>query len=151
MELVLGDRSTRETGNPRYDLADCARLFMLHILTKKIRMDARPAIWVVNKAYDYIAEIAEAELQAIGTGAAPDCPRYELMLPAMSLDVETNPEIRLYTDEASIADRESNRGMWCKITMDLREIVRHARNELSCVMGHSLSGLRHDFADAQEN
>lgn len=149
-DLELGDRSERGSGNPRYNLADCARVFMLHILTKKIRMDAKVAVWVVNKAQTHIAAIAAAELAAIGTGAAPKCPRYELKLPAMSLDSETNPEIRLYSDPAAIADRESNRGRWCELTMDLREIVRHARDALANELGYSTSNLRHDFYGAED-
>lgn len=146
--LELGDRAEREAGRPLYDLADCARVFMLHILTKKIHMEAEPAVWIVNKAHTHIAHIAAKELAAIGTGEAPDCPRYELTMPAMSLDVTTNPEIRLHSSPAAVADRNASRGRWCEIVMDLREIVRHARNELANVQGFSTSGLRHDFADA---
>ena len=149
-DLRLGDREGREVGNPRYDLADCARVLLLHILVKKLRMRSEPAVWAVNKAYEPLALIAERELTAMGTGEAPDCPRYELRLSAMSLDTETNPEIRLYSDPQAVADRESNRGLMCEIVMDLREIVRSARNELVNGAGHSTDGLRHDFADAQD-
>ena len=148
--LKLGDREGRETGNPRYDLADCARVFLLHILIKKLRMGSEPAVWAVNAAHAHLGVIAEGELAAIGTGEAPDCPRYELRLPAMSLDAETNPVIRLYSDPDAISDRDSSRGLWCEIVMDLREIVRGARDALVNRLGHSTSGLRHDFADALE-
>ncbi|HUD95068.1 hypothetical protein, partial [Sphingobium sp.] len=149
-DLKLGDRAARESGNPRYDLADCARVFMLHILTENLRINGKTAVWIVNKAHVYIGIIAEYELSAIDKGCAPDCPRYILTLPAASLHSEINPEIRLYGEAAAIADREANRGRWCEIVMDLREIVRHARNALTNVLGHSTSGLRHDFADAPE-
>lgn len=148
--LRLGDRDEREAGNPRYDLADASRVFMLHILMMKIGMSGEAATWVVNKAYSHIAVIADAELSAIASGSAPECPRYELKLPAMSLDVETNPEIRLYSAPEAVADRESSRGRWCEIVMDLREIVRGARDALVNELGYSTSILRHDFADAPE-
>lgn len=149
-ELKLGDRERREGGNPRYDLADCARVFLLYILTKKLRMSSEPAVWAVNKAHRYLELIAQRELAAIDSGEAPDCPRYELRLSAMSLDAETDPEIRLYSDPAAVADRESNRGRWCEIVVDLREIVRGARNQLVNELGYSTAGLRHDFVDALE-
>ncbi|WP_155276389.1 hypothetical protein [Sphingobium yanoikuyae] len=149
-DLKLGDRLSRESGNPRYDLADCARVFMLHILTENLRVNGKIAVWVVNKAHPYIGMIAEHELAAMDKGGVPACPRYILTLPAAMLDAEVNPEIRLYSDAAAVADRESNRGRWCEIVMDLREIVRHARNALTNVLGHSTAGLRHDFADAPE-
>lgn len=144
--LKLGDRDAREAGNPRYDLADCARVFMLHMLIIKIGMRGETAVWAVNKAYDHLQAIAEGEMAGIDSGEAPDCPRYELRLPAMSLDVETNPEIRLY----SAVDAAEKRGRWCEIVMDLREIVRGARDALVNQLGHSTSGLRHDFADAPD-
>jgi hypothetical protein len=148
--LKLGDRDARDTGNPRYDLADCARVFMLHMLIIKIGMRGETAVWAVNKAYDHLKMIAEGELAAIDSGEAPDCPRYELRLPAMSLDVETNPDIRLHSAAEAKADRAENRGRWCEVVMDLREIVRGARDALVNQLGHSTSGLRHDFADAPD-
>jgi len=149
--LKLGDREARETGNPRYDLADCARVFMLHLLMNKARQPGAAAVWAVNAAYPYISEIAEAELCAIDTGDAPECPRYEAVLSVFSLDVETNPEIRLWSDPRSVADRESSRGLCGMIVWDLREIVRYARDQLVTELGHSsLHDLRHDFADAPE-
>jgi hypothetical protein len=108
------------------------------------------AVWAVNKAHDHLDEIAAAELDAIDTGAVPDCPRYIFSLPAMSLDAETNPEIRLFSDPEAVADREDNRGKWCEIVMDLREVVRGARDQLVNRLGFSTSGLRHDFADAMD-
>ena len=149
-DLKLGDRGERESGNPRYDLADAARVFMLHILMMKIGMSGEAATWIVNRAHEHVALIAEAELAAITSGSAPDCPRFELRLPAMALDVPTDPEIRLHSDPDAIADRESNRGRWCEIVMDLREIVRGARDALVAELGHSTFGLRHDFADAPD-
>ena len=149
-DLRLGDRADREGGNPRYDLADCARIFMLHILTDNVRMSGKAAVWVVNKAHAYIGMIAEHELAAMDQRIAPDCPRYILKLPAASLQAETDPEIRLYSDPAAIAERDASRGRWCEIVMDLREIVRHARNALTNTLGYSTSGLRHDFVDAPD-
>jgi hypothetical protein len=147
--LKLGDREGREAGNPRYDLADGARVFMLHLLTKQARMAAEPAVWVVNHASAHLALIAEYELRGIDNPAQPpECPRYILTLPASAFTVETNPEIRLFSDPGAIADRESNRGRWLEIVMDLREIVRAARDNLLSQLGHSTAGLRHDFADA---
>lgn len=149
--LKLGDREDREAGNPRYDLADCARVFMLHMLIIKIGMSGETAVWAVNKAYAQLAEIAAGELTAMDSGEAPDCPRYELRLPAMSLDIETNPDIHLYSSAEAEADRKANRGRWCEIVMDLREIVRGARDALVNQLGHSTAGLRHDFADALDS
>lgn len=148
--LRLGDRETRDAGNPRYDLADSARVFMLHMLMSKVGMSGQSAVWIVNKAYDHLAAIAAIELATIDTGAAPDCPRYELILPIMALRAETNPEIRLHSSPEAVADRAENRGRWGEIVMDLREIVRGARDALVNQLGHSTSGLRHDFADAPD-
>ena len=148
--LRLGDREERESGNPQYDLGDAARIFTLYLLIKKIGMSGKTAVWAVNKAYNHITDIAEAELAAIDSGESPECPRYEFMLPAMALDVETNPEIRLHSAPEAVGDRESNRGRWCEIVLDLREIVRGARDNLVSALGHSTIGLSHDFADARD-
>lgn len=149
--LKLGDRDSREIGNPRYDLADCARVFLLHILIKKLRMSSQPAVWAVNKAYSYIFMIAEGELAAIDSGGVPKCPRYEMRLSAMGLDVEYDPEIRLYSSPEAVAERNSTRGRYGDIVIDLREIVRGARDQLAATLGHSvLTELRHDFMDAPD-
>ncbi|WP_176500549.1 hypothetical protein [Sphingomonas sp. HMP9] len=145
--LVLGDRHVRGEGNPRYDLSDCARLFMLHILTKKLRMDSKPAVYAVNSAVEKLTEIAEEETAAIDARRVPECQRYVMTMSAMSIDSETKPEITLYSDPQAIANRNDSRGLWCEVVIDLREIVRAARDALVNELGYSTSGLSHDFAD----
>lgn len=148
--LRLGDRDARDAGNPRYDLADAARLFVLHILMKKIGMAASAAVMAVNEAYDQLKLIAERELEAIDTGEAPDCPRYLLSFSAMSIDTDTRPDVMLHSDPRAVADRQSKRGGWCNVQMELREIVRQVRNEMANSFGYSIRSLRHDFSDAPE-
>lgn len=149
--LEIGDRDTRETGNPRYGLADTACAFMLSLLTKGLQMPARNAVWVVNAARAHLATIAAFELVGIDDPSKPpECPRFILSMPVSAMSAETNPEIRLFSDPGAVADRASNRGPSLEITMDLREIVRGARNNLINELGFSIAGLRHDFADAPE-
>jgi hypothetical protein len=148
-ELRLGDREGRESGNPRYDLADCARLTMLGELSDA-GMAAASAVWIVNKAWDYFITIAERELRGIDdTSQAPDCPRYILSVPISAFTSETNPTIRLWSHPDEVAERNDTRGVWMVFRAELREIVRRARDVLITVgLGESLAGLRHDFADA---
>lgn len=146
--LKLADRETRDTGAPRYDLADAARLFMLDQLTRRARMDSAPAIRAVNCAWTHLALIASHELDALDDPTdAPATPRYELQM----LDATENasdPVILLVGSEEYIAQRQADRGLWLSITMDLREIVREARNRLAIELGVDMSHARFDFADA---
>ncbi|RZF65861.1 hypothetical protein EWE75_04205 [Sphingomonas populi] len=149
--LRIGDRADRDAGNPRYDLADCARMVMLDLLVIQAGMPAASAIWATNAAYTHIALIAEAELAAIDSGCAPKCARYILRLPVSAMKTQTNPTIRRFNDPDETSDRESARGLMGEFQMDLREVVRAARDRLAGVLGHSPSELRNDFADAPDS
>lgn len=145
--LRLGDRDNRDSGAPRYDLADCARLTLLFILMKNIKMPGGPAVFAVNKVYGEISEIAEAELAAIDSQSVAACPRYIMTLTGLLTEQEMAPQVMLHSSFGARLKREQPRGDLCEIVTELREVVRFARDRLASVVGVPAEALNNDFAD----
>jgi hypothetical protein len=141
----LGDRESRESGNPRYDLADVARLTMMEFLTDRLGMPAQPAVTTTNFAWDTFALLADAELAAIGERKRSECPRLIMLLERV--DGLHRPRIITYAELVAETDARSS---ILETRIELREIVRMARDRLAYELGVSTSDFRHDFADAPE-
>jgi hypothetical protein len=142
--LEFGDRKDRDFGNPRYGLVDAARLTMMRFLVERLKMPAGPAVATTNFASVQLAILSERELAAIDNpGNAPDGKRMVMLLDRV--DGLHQPEI---LDHRDVMQREGNRGLILETRIDLREIVRMARDRLAMALGQSTSGFRHDFVDA---
>jgi len=138
-ELRLGDREERDAGKPRYDMADVARLLLMYWLTSRQAMSAQVAADMTNAAWQHIAVLSDIELAAMDVGGAPQMPRYILSFDRV--DGMHRPTIAHYS--------QSNhpRGPIMETRIELRELVRMARDRLCMVVGVDFKGLHHEFAD----
>lgn len=138
-ELRLGDREERDAGKPRYDMADVARLLLMNWLTSRQAMSAQVAADMTNAAWQHIAVLSDIELAAMDVGGTPQMPRYVLSFDR--IDGMHRPTITHYS--------QSNhpRGPIMETRIELRELVRMARDRLCMVVGVDFKGLHHEFAD----
>lgn len=141
-ELRLGDREGRDVGKPRYDLADAARLLLMHWLTSRQAMNAQVAADMTNAAWAHIAMLSDIELEAMDIGGAPAMPRFILSFDRV--DGEHRPMIAPYSHS------DHPRAPIMETRIELRELVRFARDRLCMVLGVEFSGLHHEFADTVE-
>jgi hypothetical protein len=133
--LRLGDREERDAGKPRYDVADVARLLLMHWLTSRQTMSAKVAADMTNAAWQHIAVLSDIELAAMDVGGAPEMPRY--IMSYDRVDGMHRPTIAHYS--------QSNhpRGPIMETRIELRELVRMARDRLCMVVGVDFKGLHH--------
>ncbi len=140
--LILGDREKRESGNPRYDLVDAARLTLMRFLFERLMMPAGGAVALVNAASDHFIVLADAELKALDTpGSSSEGRRYVMLVDR--IEEANKPWIGLHDDPWASSDRAPI----LEIRIELREVVRMARDRLASIVGISFASLRHDFAD----
>lgn len=132
------DRSDTAT-RPLYDLADTARLYLMTVLTGRLKMSAGFAAEVVNAGRLLIDGLAAHELLRID-GDKKGPPADQWMMALGSLDGSFIPEFVL-------ADIVKQRGfLLAEILVDLRAAVRIARDSLANELQISIFELPADHS-----
>ena len=144
--LKLGDREERDRGHPLHGLPDAARVLLMRFLTQRLAMKAQAAADITNASSETIELICDHELASIDNlGRRPTAPRYILSFDRV--DGMHRPTIARFDDEA-VANK--SRGPIMETRVELREVVRMARDNLVSALGFSTKDLPHDFADAPD-
>ncbi|MFN3677197.1 MAG: hypothetical protein ACK4TC_14580 [Sphingomonas pseudosanguinis] len=124
---------------PRYNLADAARLKLMHMLTTRFTLAAMVAAEVTNEAANHIDVLSSAELTRLD-GLSTSSPQWIMVLG--SGDGTLRPEIMT-------AEVVRERGFVAiEMFVDLRAIVRLSRDALLNQLPDpkpSLFDLPHDF------